>query len=1023
MWRFPVSILLLLFTWVPVQAQERPSVRVSLYNEANGGPSGLVNCIYQAKSGYLWFGCTNGLVRFDGYSFHLFTNEKGQPSNVTRLVEDRQGNLWVSFAEGGLAKYTPASNRFTNFVLQDEKDPAVRSAQVMTLYFDSGGKLWIGTAKNGLLLFDAARGKTTVYKLTNIHPGYAPALQKVYNTVYAIKEDAQRHLWLATHDGLYTLASPAGQLQAVRPAPVEPKKFRKDLFNDLVPDGDSIWLGAWGGGLSCYNRKTGTWQNFLPSKAAFGKGTTNVINGLSAKNEDELWLCSVDNGLGVFDKKNKRFSFFRDFVQDPDLPRTEIWGMQVDKDGNVWAVDAQQVVKLQVNKSPFLFTALPVSRTDNQSNFSLVDYWEDESFRLIATDYADGLHVYSKADGRTSTLPVAWLPDEEQSMHVRKMFCDSRKRVWVITRDYIYRFNRQRRKLEKIPQPPLYTADSLSNQFMTAGEDAGGKIWIGTRRTGLYVWDDALNGFEHYHSEAPGNYRLPSNYIRSVATDGRGRLWVAGSEGILGYFNHGDKKFRNLAAGSGNAVKLPGNKGYALYRDAKGNIWAGTSTGLCYFDCSGKEPALIKTISSANGLRSDLVYDINADRQGNLWCLTESGLSYIPQNNSPIATYSISDGINKGTGTRILQTSTDTMLLLNFSGYYRFLPQQLLRHEKSSPLFITAMQVNGKAFYFEEALKSKGVISLAPAQNYFSFEFAALNYIHPEKQQYAYMLEGVDEDWIQAGNRRFVSYTNVPGGDYTFKVKTFEPGYGKEAIVSIPLSIATPFYKTIWFYALLAFITAAILYALHRNRVAHHNKVFGLETKAQRLEKEKALVMYEGLKQQLNPHFLFNSLTALNSLILKDQHTARNFLERLSDTFRYILKSRDRELVGLTEEIAFAETYIQLQKTRFKETLQVNINVSDEYATHKIVPVTIQNLVENATKHNILDNETPLVIDIFTRDGYIIVRNNLQKKKIVETSNKQGLRNLKTLYGYLTDQPVIIEDTGEAFAVHIPLIP
>jgi LytS/YehU family sensor histidine kinase len=204
--------------------------------------------------------------------------------------------------------------------------------------------------------------------------------------------------------------------------------------------------------------------------------------------------------------------------------------------------------------------------------------------------------------------------------------------------------------------------------------------------------------------------------------------------------------------------------------------------------------------------------------------------------------------------------------------------------------------------------------------------------------------------------------------------------------------------------------------------VAHHNKVFGLETKAQRLEKEKALVMYEGLKQQLNPHFLFNSLTALNSLILKDQHTARNFLERLSDTFRYILKNRDRELVGLAEELAFAETYIQLQKTRFRETLQVHINVSEEYAGHKIVPVTIQNLVENATKHNILDNESPLVIDIFTRDGYIIVQNNLQKKKIVETSNKQGLRNLKTLYSYLTDHPVIIEDTGEAFAVHIPLI-
>jgi hypothetical protein len=333
------------------------------------------------------------------------------------------------------------------------------------------------------------------------------------------------------------------------------------------------------------------------------------------------------------------------------------------------------------------------------------------------------------------------------------------------------------------------------------------------------------------------------------------------------------------------------------------------------------------------------------------------------------------------------------------------------------------MQVNGKPFPFEEALKENRAIQLRPHQNYFSFEFAALNYVHPEKQHYAYMLEGIDKEWIDAGNLRSVSYANVSGGNYTFRVKTFEPGSQvKAASIAIPIYVATPFYETFLFYMILALVTAGILYGLHRSRVAHHNQVFGLETKAQRLEKEKALVLYEGLKQQLNPHFLFNSLTSLNSLILKDPYMARNFLEKLSDTYRYILKSRDSELVELSREITSADNYVQLQKTRFKEILQVSIKIDERCRDCKIVPVTIQNLIENAIKHNIMDKDAPLVIHIFTEEQYLIVSNNLQKKKSVETSNKQGLRSLKTLYGYLTDLPVLIEETEDQFSVHIPLI-
>jgi LytS/YehU family sensor histidine kinase len=260
----------------------------------------------------------------------------------------------------------------------------------------------------------------------------------------------------------------------------------------------------------------------------------------------------------------------------------------------------------------------------------------------------------------------------------------------------------------------------------------------------------------------------------------------------------------------------------------------------------------------------------------------------------------------------------------------------------------------------------------------------------------------------------------VPGGDYVFKVKTIDTG--RENMIRIPLSIATPFYRTLWFYTLTFLLLVFILYLVYNARMQRHEQIHQLQTKAQLLEKEKALVMYESLKQQLNPHFLFNSLTSLNSLIVNDQKAAKNFLEQLSAIYRYILKSREHELVPLSNEIDFVNTYIQLQKTRFKEALQVSIDIDEEAKTCKIVPVTLENLVENAIKHNILDKDTPLNICVYTESDYVVVKNNLQKKKIVQTSNKQGLHNMKTLYGYLIDKPMIIEENEQYFLVKIPLI-
>jgi len=213
-----------------------------------------------------------------------------------------------------------------------------------------------------------------------------------------------------------------------------------------------------------------------------------------------------------------------------------------------------------------------------------------------------------------------------------------------------------------------------------------------------------------------------------------------------------------------------------------------------------------------------------------------------------------------------------------------------------------------------------------------------------------------------------------------------------------------------------------LFFWIYKKRIEHKERIYSLQNKAQILEKEKALVQYESLKQQLNPHFLFNSLTSLSSLIQQDQDLAKRFLDQMSKIYRYILTSRDSELVPLVEDIKLVRVYTQLQQTRFQNGLHVTIDVNEENYSRKIVPVTLQNLMENAIKHNVIDGDRPLNIDIFTEDGYLIVRNNLQKKNSVQSSNKQGLANMKSLYHYLDKRPMIIEEDEVFFTVKIPLI-
>jgi len=188
------------------------------------------------------------------------------------------------------------------------------------------------------------------------------------------------------------------------------------------------------------------------------------------------------------------------------------------------------------------------------------------------------------------------------------------------------------------------------------------------------------------------------------------------------------------------------------------------------------------------------------------------------------------------------------------------------------------------------------------------------------------------------------------------------------------------------------------------------------------IQREQAIVKYNALQNQLNPHFLFNALTSLNSLIFENQQLASDFLQQLSKVYRYVLQNKERQTVPLSTELEFISHYISLLKTRFRSAIVFNVVLTGDSKEKQIVPVTVQVLIENAIKHNVVSSDRPLRISIEVSDGYLEVLNTVNKKSQVESSNRQGLENLKSLYQYLTDKPVHIVEVDDSFKVRIPLI-
>jgi len=1005
-----IALLLLVQTgfFCPVQSQTT-SLNFRHLTTNDGLSDGSVHAFVQDKYGFIWIGTSYGLNRFDGINVkNYFSNHAGQGSLNDNLIEslycDAKGNLWIGSIKG-LNRYDYAQNRFIKYTTS-------KDVIITDMHEDKNGHIWLAT-DDGLWM--VSESDTSIQKFTrNNDPGFVKKFSGIIQQI------------VVSPGGDWYLASSHG-IKIFNPLLFTYSEIKHDTLSKFSISGDIVYSIAldssgqlWAGCVSpksilnkidLQNHTVKLYDYFSsPEK----KWTNNLIRNILVDKKGRLWVSSTYAGLSLYNEEGDNFY---DYQRDPLLANSIIDNSNIsiyqDHDGTIWMGSSGYGLSY-FSPGKNLFSIIHSSKYESNS---LQDIW----CRAACEDRQGNLWLgtgkgVSKYDRTKQSFTVFLNEDGKkpiiQSNSVRSLLLDDMGDIWIGTAKGLNRYRTSTGAMEFFDEKQ---GMPLSFFWMMAKDKSGG-VWMGTT-WGLFRYIRKENRFDNLSKDAVLSKYAYQN-IQALFTDSHNRLWIGILNVGLVIYDLEQKKQKLLTI---KDSLISDTRFSSFAEDENGIIWIGSENGLTAYDPSRN---CSRFFTRENGLPSDRTNNLMIDKFNRLWIGTSNGLCVLNKDRDNFRRFDVNDGLltNQFNEQSAFCTRDGMFIFPTYKGFAMFRPEDYKENQSVVPVYITSFKVSDKEFKTGKNVEDLNKIRLRHNQNFFNIELAGLNYMNPLQCSYAYKLEPFDKDWIFT-RKREINYTNVPAGDYTFRYKviTDNPDWNVPE-KTMQIFIKEIFYKTWWFKSFVLLIIVAGLIAFIRYRIGHRERILVLQNKAQMLEKEKTLVMYENLKQHLNPHFLFNSLTSLSSLIRIDQREAGNFLDRMSKIYRYILKNRDNETVPLGEELKFVDLYIQLQKTRFEKGLHVNVNINEEYHHRKIAPVTLQNLVENAIKHNIADPDTPLIIELFIENDYLVVRNNLQKKNFVETSNKQGLFNMESLYRYLGSKPMIIEEDENYFTVKIPLI-
>jgi ligand-binding sensor domain-containing protein/signal transduction histidine kinase len=725
-----------------------------------------VPCIYQDRTGYLWFGTVNGADRYDGHSFTSFSHQPGDSAVaawVQTLFEDRAGNMWLGTSHG-LDKVDSVTGRLRHYTPNPQKPTHSEANWVYAIHEDHDGTLLVGT-RGGLHLLNPTTEAFTSLFHDSTDPGSISS-----NAVNAIHEDATGSMWIGTGGGLDRFDRATGKFihywrdaNSQRDDGSNTMNWISNIYED---HSGVLWLGT-NGGLVAFDQKAERFTPYTHDPKNPGSLVDNNVTSICEDESGTLWVGTGGAGLDAFDRWLKRFSHYVHDANDPaSLSNNSIAFVYRERSGTLWiGTNGGGVNKL--NRTKPLFT---LYTHEDRNPKSLL---HDNIRSVVEGNAGTVLVVTAKGlerfDPRSETF-THLLRDES----VQEVVEDRKGTLWVGTWHGLYTYDGHGRLIG--------LRDSSGREFhenvtcICEGRDR--KFWIGTWGGELFLLDATTNA-------VTSAYKSNSLMMNTVFEDAHGVVWAGMWDGGLICYDPSTGSTTQYVSEWGKPAVLSSNHIMSIHEGRTGMLWFGANNGLNKYDrATGTFTHLI------GGERPGGITSILEDDRGNLWMGSTPGISkYDPET----MRFSIYDGTHRD-WERGCRVRNGEMYFGGSKGLIRFHPDSIRDNSFVPPIVITSFRKFEKPFPFGNEIR------LTYGENFVSFEFAALSYVSPEKNQYAYKMEGLDKDWVYSGTRHYAAYPHLEPGEYIFRVKgSNNDGAWNEEGTSIAVIITPPWWKRWWF--------------------------------------------------------------------------------------------------------------------------------------------------------------------------------------------------------------------------------
>ena len=808
----------------------------------DGLSNSSVTCIIKDAKGFMWIGTFNGLNRFDGSEFTIYQYNQNDPHSISdnyisSIIEDHNGKLWIG-TNDGLNFYNRSTDSFKHFRHDINNNASIIDNQIEVIFEDSKNRLWIGTRKGGLDLYDRKN-------LSFIHHAHKDNDSNTIssNFVQSLFEDSKGNIWIGHRNGdidiLYNNHNNFSHFV------LNNKRLTNSAVTSIVESANrNIWIGTQGDGIyriQLSDNNATKIIHYLHNPNNQTSLTGNIILSLMIGDNNKLWIGTEDAGLNLLDISKEKFYFYKnDPVNNSSLNNNSIYKIYNDKSGNIWIGTYAGGINLLSSARAF-FNYYCHFHADNNSLSSNVvnNFLEDKDKRLWIATGSAGFDLFDMKNKKFTHYNKS---NSALSTNVILSLCeDNNKNLWIGTWEGgLFKFNKESKSFTH------YTKDKNglgSNNIFKILDDKNGNLWLSTFWGGLTYFNVKSQTSVVYNTE---NSALIDNDLRTIAMDYQGNIWI-GSDLGLTCFNPETKVFNSYQHHEDKGGSL--SKGFVntIMESRDSTLWIGTEGGLNKFN--RKDHSFIH-YNKEQGLPSNEIMCIIEDIAGDLWISTSKGISRLDPKTGIFKNYDVLDGLqgNEFNARSGFITKDGEILFGGNNGFNMFQPESLKDNPFIPPVEITGLKIFNKPAVIGEKnsplqknITETKELEFSYGQSVISFNFAALNYIRPEKNQYAYLMKGFDKDWNYIGSNHTATYTNLDPGNYVFMVKASNnDGVWNNTGASIKIIIDPPFWRTWWAYTIEALLILIIAYFILNYYVSRQQLRNTL--KMERLELEK---MYE----------------------------------------------------------------------------------------------------------------------------------------------------------------------------------